>query len=120
MTFLGNILWFFSGGGLMGISWYIAGVLWSLTIIGIPAGVQCFKIGNLCFFPFGKTVMGASRRNGHFILNLLWLSLTGLPFAAAEAFIGIVLYCTIIGIPFGKQHFKIARLALTPFGTTVL
>ena len=57
MSFIGNIIWFLTGGGFMGLSWYLAGIFWTMTIIGIPAGKQCFKIGTLCLFPFGKYVL---------------------------------------------------------------
>lgn len=120
MSLIGNIIWFLTGGGFMGISWYIAGIFWSITIIGIPAGKQCFKIGTLCLFPFGKYVVNPGGGTGNFLLNLLWICITGLPLAIVEMTIGVSLCCTIVGIPFGKQHFKIARLSLTPFGSVVV
>ena len=120
VSFIGNIIWFLTGGGFMGVSWYVAGVLWTITIIGIPVGKQCFKIGTVCFFPFGKYVLSPSGGTDHFLLNLLWICITGLPLAITESVIGIGLYCTVVGIPFGKQHFKIARLSLIPFGSMVV
>ena len=120
MSFIGNTIWFLTGVGFMGLSWYVAGILWPITIIGIPVGKQCFKIGNLCFFPSGKYVLSPSGETANFLLNLLWICITGLPLAITETIIGVGLCCTVVGIPFGKQHFKIARLSLTPFGSMVL
>ena len=96
----------------------LAGFLWCITIVGIPVGMQCFKFAGLSFFPFGKEVQyGIS--TGSFIMNILWIILTGVPMAIEHAVTGIVLCCTVIGIPFGLQHLKMAELALMPFGTSV-
>ena len=118
MGCLGNILWFVFGGCLSGLSWLLAGILWCITIVGIPIGMQCFKFAGLSFFPFGKEVQYGGRA-GSLLLNILWLLLSGLPLAIESAILGAVLCCTIIGIPFGLQHFKIAKLALMPFGAYV-
>ncbi len=56
MSILGNIVWFIFGGVLAGIGWYLVGLLWCCTIVGIPVGIQCFKFGTLSFFPFGKEI----------------------------------------------------------------
>ena len=118
MGCLGNLLWFIFGGLLGGLSWCLAGCLWCITIVGIPVGMQCFKIASLGFFPFGKEVKyggGAAS----FLLNLLWLIFSGLPLALEHVVCGALLCVTIIGIPFGMQHFKLAKLALMPFGAEV-
>ncbi len=118
MKFLGNVLWFIFGGVISGLTWWIVGCLWCITIIGIPIGRQCFKIAGLSFFPFGKEVIyggGAAS----LIANIFWLLLTGIPMAIANAVWGCVLCVTIIGIPFGKQFFKLAKLSLMPFGATI-
>lgn len=115
MGCLGNILWFIFGGCISGLSWCLAGCLWCVTIIGIPVGLQCFKLASLSFFPFGKEV----RYGGgavSFLVNLIWLVLSGLPLALEHALIGLLLCVTVIGIPFGLQQFKLAKLALMPFG----
>ena len=118
MGCLGNILWFFCGGLLGGLSWFLAGVLWCITIIGIPVGMQCFKFAGLSFFPFGKEVdFGGGTVS--LILNIIWLLTTGIPLALEHLACGIVLCITIIGIPFGMQHFKLMKLALMPFGATI-
>lgn len=109
------MVWLFAGGGFMVLFWYVTRLFWAITIVGILAGKQCFKKGNLCFFPFGKYVLSPSGGTGNFLLNLLWICITGLVLAISAS-----LCCTIVGIPFGKQHFKIARLSLTPFGSMVV
>lgn len=118
MGCLGNIIWFLCGGILGGLSWMLAGILWCITIVGIPIGVQCFKLAGLSFFPFGKEVDYGGGA-GSFILNIIWLLVTGIPLALEHLTFGIVLCVTIIGIPFGLQHFKLAKLALMPFGAEV-
>ena len=101
-----------------GISWLVAGVLWSITIVGIPIGRQCFKFASLAFFPFGKDVnYGGGAMSA--IANILWLLISGIPLALVALLNGLLLCCTIIGIPFGVQCFKMAKLALMPFGATV-
>ena len=118
MKFIGNLLWFIFGGIIMGMSWAIAGLLWCVTIIGIPWGVQCFKFAKLCFFPFGKDVeLGGGV--GSLLLNIIWLMISGLPLALEALVIGCIFCVTIIGIPFGKQCFKLAKLSLMPFGATI-
>lgn len=118
MGCLGNLLWFVFGGFIMGISWLGAGILWCITIIGIPIGLQCFKFASLAFFPFGKEVEYGGGA-GSFVLNIIWMITTGFPLALEAFTIGLGFCITIIGIPFGLQCFKIAKLALMPFGSTV-
>ena len=103
MGCLGNLLWFILGGCISGLSWAFAGCLWCVTIIGIPVGMQCFKLAGLCSF----------------LLNLIWLMVSVFWLAVESAAIGVLLCMTVIGIPFGMQQFKLAKLALMPFGTTV-
>lgn len=119
MGTMGNILWFLLGGALTGLLWTFSGLLWCVTIIGIPVGKQCFKIAKLCFFPFGKNVVFDSRTSS-FMLNLIWIVFTGWSLAVEASIAGIICCITIVGIPFGKQYFKIARLALTPFGAEIV
>ena len=115
---VGNILWFLLGGVLSGLSWVLAGCIWCVTIVGIPVGLQCFKFASLAFWPFGKQVIYGGGA-GSTILNIFWLLVSGIPLAVENAAIGLILCITIVGIPFGKQFFKIAKLALTPFGAKV-
>ena len=97
----------------------LGNILWCITIIGIPVGLQCFKFASLSFFPFGKEVQYGGGA-GSLLLNIIWLIATGLPMAAGSAVMGILCCVTIIGIPFGLQHFKIAKLALMPFGAEIV
>lgn len=118
MGCLGNVIWFLCGGVISGLSWLVLGILWCITIVGIPIGVQCFKFAGLSFFPFGKEVTYGGGA-GSFLLNIIWLLVTGIPMALEHLTFGVVLCATIIGIPFGLQHFKLAKLALMPFGTEI-
>lgn len=118
MGCLGNLLWFVFGGFVMGLSWLLAGILWCITIIGIPIGLQCFKFASLAFFPFGKEIVYGGGA-GSLILNIIWIIVSGLALAIEAALIGLIFCITIIGIPFGLQCFKIAKLALMPFGSQV-
>ena len=118
MGCLGNLLWFVFGGLWMGLGWLLVGILWCITIIGIPVGTQCFKLAGLAFFPFGKEVEYRGGA-GSFLLNIIWMIVSGIPLALESLLIGLVFCVTIIGIPFGLQCFKLAKLALMPFGTDV-
>lgn len=80
--------------------------------------MQCFKFASLSFFPFGKDVVYGGGA-GSFLLNIIWLLVSGLPLALEHLIIGILLCITIIGIPFGLQQFKLAKLALMPFGADI-
>ena len=118
MSILGNIIWLICGGLVSALGWLLAGCLWSITIVGIPVGMQCFKFAALSCAPFGREVRyGGSF--GSLLLNVIWLLVTGIPMALHSVAIGAVLCLTIVGIPFGMQHFKLAKLALMPFGTVV-
>ena len=119
MSILGNILWFVFGGAISGLSWCLAGVLWCISIVGIPVGLQCFKIAGLTFLPFGKEVVYGGGA-GSLLLNVLWIILSGLPLALEHLVFGAILCVTIVGIPFGLQQFKLAKLALMPFGAAVV
>lgn len=118
MKFLGNIIWLIFGGLLTALMWCIYGILWALTIIGIPLSLQCFKFASLSLWPFGKDV---EYEGGAFkmIVNVIWIVFTGLEMAFANIICGAVLCVTIVGIPFGKQFFKLAKLSLMPFGSRV-
>lgn len=118
MSCLGNILWFVFGGLISGLSWALTGCLWCITIVGIPVGLQCFKFAALSFFPFGKEVeYGGGAMS--LVVNIIWLLVSGIPLAVEHAVLGGLLCITIVGIPFGLQFFKLAKLALMPFGSTV-
>lgn len=119
MRLLGNLLWCLLGGLFSAVSWALTGVFWCITIIGIPVGLQCFKFASLSLFPFGKEILYAGGAPS-LLLNILWLVFSGLPLALGHAVWGCLLCVTIVGIPFGLQFFKLARLALLPFGSRVV
>jgi len=117
MSLIGNIIWFIFGGLIAAVVWFFAGILFCLTIIGIPIGMQLFKFAKLVLWPFGNEVIINFDR--HPILNILWLIFLGWETALGYIFIGLFFCLTIIGIPFGLQWFKLSRLALLPFGATI-
>lgn len=119
MSFLGNLIWFIFGGFWSWLLWFLYGILWCITIIGIPIGTQCFKFAKLSLFPFGKEVDTSGMGTFSTLLNIIWVIVTGIPMALNYAILGLAFCITIIGIPFGKQYFKLAKLALTPFGANV-
>ncbi len=118
MKTFGNILWILFGGFISWLLWIISGVIWCVTVIGIPVGLQCFKFASISLDPFGKRIVYGGGA-GSFLLNVLWFLLSGIEMAAVNFVIGLLLCITVIGIPFGKQFFKIAKLALAPFGASV-
>lgn len=122
MNLLGNILWFIFGGLLIAIEYFVSGLLLCCTIIGIPFGLQVFKLCSLALFPFGKTTVATEKASGclAIFMNILWLFTGGISIALSHVILGLFLCITIIGIPFGKQHFKLATVALTPFGRTIV
>ena len=119
MNTLGNILWFIFGGLFSGILWLLAGLIWCITIIGIPIGLQCFKFASLAMWPFGNEIVYGS---GMFslLVNVIWIVFFGLEMAVANLILGCLWCITIIGIPFGKQFFKLAQLSLMPFGAQIV
>lgn len=121
MSLLLNLLWIFLGGGLViCLEYMLVGVLLCLTIVGIPAGLQCFKIAVLGLVPFGKTIGDTPGvGNMSFALNVVWFLLAGVWIFLSHVALGAALCVSIIGIPFGLQHFKLAFLALAPFGKSI-
>ncbi|MFZ5811915.1 MAG: YccF domain-containing protein [Thermodesulfobacteriota bacterium] len=129
VNFLLNILWLVLGGFWMGVGWYLAGVVMFVTIIGIPWARSCFVIGNLAFWPFGKEAVNRELVTGRedlgtgglgLIGNIVWFVLAGLWLAIGHVMCALANFITIIGIPFGFQHLKLAMLALAPVGKTVV
>lgn len=118
MKTLGNILWFIFGGVELALVWAVIGLGLCITVVGIPAGVQCFKIATLTLAPFKKKVEFGGG-SGSTLLNILWILVCGWELAVAYIGVGIFCFITIIGIPFGKQWFKLASLCLFPFGATI-
>lgn len=118
MKTIGNIIWFFCAGIWAWVAWYFVGILLSITIIGIPFGLQCFKIGNFGLFPFGKRIE-AGTGLGSLLLNILWILLAGWELALMHLFSAFLLCLTIIGIPFAIQSVKLATISLFPFGARI-
>lgn len=119
MNLIGNLIWIICGGLFSAIGWWLAGILWCITIVGIPVGLQCFKMSSLSLNPFGKEVIDEGGAVSC-LLNIIWFFVSGLELAIGNFIIGCILCVTIIGIPFGMQFFKIARLALFPFGARIV
>ena len=119
MSLIGNILWIVLGGGIfLFLEYLFGGVILCITIIGIPFGVQAIKLSLLALLPFGKEITHTRSNPGclSVIMNILWILCGGIFIAATHLIFGILCAITIIGIPFAKQHMKLAVLSLTPFG----
>ncbi len=120
MSLILNILWIVLGGFLVFISYVSGGIALCLTIVGIPWGIQCFKLAILGLFPFGSNSVAMDKPIGigslNLVLNIIWLVFGGIWLFFTHMIWGVVLCISIIGIPFGLQHFKMMRLAFTPFG----
>ena len=119
MKLIGNILWFVFGGLLNALAWLISGALWCLSIVGIPYGLQCFKFASLAFWPFGKEIV-CGNGTFSFLVNLIWILFFGCEMALGNLILGFFWCITIVGIPFGKQFFKMAKLSFMPFGASVI
>lgn len=122
MKFIGNILWLLLGGLIVAAYYFIVGLLFCITIIGAPFGYQLIKMAGFALWPFGREVRSASNDGGclAIFMNILWVVLGGIEIAMIHVTFGIALCCTIIGIPFGVQHFKMAILAVVPFGKEII
>ena len=118
MSLIGNILWLIFGGFLSGLGYILAGLALCLTIIGIPFGLMSMRIGVATFAPFGKQVVERSDANSslRILFNIIWLIVFGWGIALSHLAAAMVLFVTIIGIPFAIQHIKLIPLALFPFG----
>jgi uncharacterized membrane protein YccF (DUF307 family) len=120
MKLLLNLLWIVLGGFVIWLEYLLGGLLLCLTIVGIPFGVQCFKIAGLALMPFGKDIT-EQKGSGSIgcVLNVFWLVVAGVWIFLSHLALGLSLAVTIIGIPFALQHLKLAFLALAPFGQRV-
>lgn len=122
MKLLGNILWLVFGGLEAAIGYFTGSLALALTIVGIPWAYQTFKIGVLCLWPFGTEVNDSDSPMGclNLLLNIVWIIFGGLWAWLVHIFFGLLLFVSIISIPFSRQHFKMARLSLAPFGKDVV
>ena len=121
MRTLGNVIWFVFGGVFIALEYLIASFFLMITIIGIPFGIQTLKLAGLALWPFGKEIVQIKNQSGCLstIMNIIWLFIGGVWIALSHLLFGILFAITIIGFPFAKQHFKLAGLALTPFGRDI-
>ena len=117
-----NVLWLVLGGIFTAVEYVVASLLLMMTIVGIPFGMQTLKLAGLALWPFGKEVRTGVRSGGclYVLMNVLWILLGGIWIALSHLVFGAILCITVIGIPFGLQHFKLAALALTPFGKDIV
>ena len=129
MRAIGNLLWFILGGVWMGLAWWIAGLLAYLSVVGIPWGKACFVIGQFTFFPFGKEAISRKELTQKDDIgtgslgtlgNIIWFIFAGVWLAIGHVSSALLNFITIIGIPFGIQHLKLAGIALAPIGKTVV
>lgn len=129
MGVIGNVLWFILGGVFMGLGWWLVGLLAFVSIVGIPWGRACFVIGQFAFFPFGKEAVNRKdlSRQGDIgtgslglVGNIIWFIVAGVWLAIGHVVSAAACFVTIIGIPFGIQHLKLAAIALVPIGKTIV
>ncbi|MBS1230862.1 MAG: hypothetical protein H6R17_4139 [Proteobacteria bacterium] len=129
MSSLGNVLWFILGGALMGLGWWLVGLIAFVSIVGIPWGKACFVIGQFAFLPFGKEAVNREDLSGRpdigtgalgLLGNIVWFVLAGVWLAIGHMLSAAACFVTIIGIPFAIQHFKLALIALAPIGKTIV
>ncbi len=129
MSAIGNIFWFIFGGFFMGLGWWLAGLLAAITIVGLPWAKACFVIGQFAFLPFGKEAVNRKQVTQQddigtgalgTIGNVIWFLVAGLWLAIGHLISAFACFVTIIGIPFGIQHIKLAAIALAPIGKTIV
>lgn len=122
MSILLNILWFILGGFLVSLAYILGGIILCITIIGIPFGIQCFKLAILGLAPFGSEIREREPPGGaiSILMNVIWILLPGLELALLHLLFAAFFAITIIGLPFAVQHLKMTRLAILPFGFRVV
>lgn len=121
MKTLGNILWVLLGGFVIALEYLVASILLMITIIGIPFGIQALKMADIALWPLGRDTRTTQHASGCLptLFNLLWILVGGFWIFVTHLILGLLCAITIIGIPFARQHFKLASLALTPFGREI-
>jgi uncharacterized membrane protein YccF (DUF307 family) len=122
MNIFGNLLWLIFGGFFAAIGYCIGGLVLCLTVVGIPWGLQCFKLASLVLWPFGQRVISDSRDAGCLstICNIIWIIFGGWYTALVHLVMGLLLSITVIGLPWGRQHFKLLEISLMPFGKRIV
>lgn len=121
MKFIGNLFWLILGGLVISLYYAIVAIFYCITIIGIPFGIQLFKMAGLALWPFGRNVGSGSNDGGclSLLMNIIWIVCGGIEIAILHLIFGLICCVTIVGIPFGMQHFKMSLLALVPFGKSI-
>lgn len=121
MSFIGNIIWIVFGGIFIFFQYIFGGIVLCLTIVGIPFGIQCFKFAIVGLAPFGVKITDTSSNIGYLstIMNIIWLIFGGFWIVLTHLLFGLLFCITIVGIPFGLQHFKLMNLAFSPFGKSI-
>ncbi len=119
-SLIGNLLWIIFGGFWTAVEWLFAGLIMCLTIIGIPFGIQGFKIAAFAIWPFGRTITRQPTGAGKILLNIIWIFLGGWYIALGHLLAAFILAITIIGMPFAVQHFKLVGIAFAPFGAKIV
>ena len=122
MHAVGNIFWLILGGILIAFLYYIVALLMCLTIIGIPFGIQLFKLGTYAMWPFGHQMVDRPNEPGcvSIVMNLIWILTGWWEIALLHVLCGLLFCITIVGIPFGIQHFRMALASIFPFGKEIL
>ena len=122
MKLIGNIIWVIFGGLILSLGYLFGGLILCLTIVGIPFGVQIMRLGMFALWPFGGDVKPQDNAGGclSILMNVLWIIFGGIEVALSHLTMGVIFCITIIGIPFGMQHFKLMVLSLMPFGHEVV
>jgi uncharacterized membrane protein YccF (DUF307 family) len=122
MKIFGNLVWLIFGGIIIAVEYFIGSLVLFITIVGIPFGIQTLKLSALAIWPFGRDTRVHERASGclYILMNVIWLLCSGIWIAVTHAFFGLLLCITIIGIPFGLQHFKLTAIALNPFGRDIV
>jgi len=129
MRAIGNLIWFVFGGVLMGLAWWSVGLVAFISIVGIPWGKACFVIGEFTFLPFGREAVSRKDLTGRTDMgtgalgtmgNVIWFLFAGWWLAIGHIVSAAACFLTIIGIPFGIQHLKLAGVSLAPIGKTIV
>ncbi len=117
-----NLLWLILAGFPLAMTYAGIGLVLCITIIGIPFGIQAFKLAVFAVWPFGRVVVPAPGSSPVVsgLANLVWVVLVGWWLALLHVVFGLLLCLTIIGIPLGLALFKMTGLALWPFGRTIV
>ena len=124
-----NLLWVVLGGLPMALAWWLAALICAITVVGLPWARSCWVLGWFSLWPFGSEAVNRRQLSGRgdlgtgplgVIGNVIWLLVAGWWLALGHLSSALACFVTIIGIPFGIQHIKLALIALAPVGMTVV